>query len=218
MILQEAAQIVSSRPLAVGSAPKDLLVGRARAGMPTVHLETGQQLVKRFKAVQQPKEEFWDRWVKEIFPSLLKQRKWYKYKRDARIGDVVLRKDKTAAGQTYKYARIIGVHVGSDGKVRSADVEYKVTGKSKFHVTTRLIHKLVMVVPMEEQLMEDPENLEDEQRSRKEEINIQEGPGGDNIGEVVREKEPEPENPAKTAPALQYLVRMCLPKKTRRGC
>ncbi len=36
--------------------------------------------------------------MKEIFPSLLKQKKWYKYKRDAKIGDVVLRKDKTTAG------------------------------------------------------------------------------------------------------------------------
>jgi hypothetical protein len=46
-----------------------------------------------------------------------------------RVGDIVLRKDETAAGQTYKYARIISVHVGSDGRVRSADVEYKVPGE-----------------------------------------------------------------------------------------
>jgi hypothetical protein len=34
------------------------MMGRARAGMPAVHFETGQQLVKRFKIVQQAKEEF----------------------------------------------------------------------------------------------------------------------------------------------------------------
>ncbi len=78
-------------------------------------------------------------------------RKWYKYKRDAKVGDVVLRKDETAAGQTYEYARIISIYVGLDGKVRSADLEYKVPGKSKFRVTTRPIHKLVLVVPVEEQ-------------------------------------------------------------------
>jgi hypothetical protein len=94
--------------------------------------------------------------VKEIFPSLLKQRKWYKYKRDTKVGDVVLRKDEAAAGQTCKYARIIGLHVGSDGKVRSADVEYKIPGESKFRVTTRPIHKLILVVPVEEQTMEEP--------------------------------------------------------------
>jgi hypothetical protein len=36
--------------------------------MPNVQFETGQLLLKRFKAVQEAKEEFWDRWVKEIFP------------------------------------------------------------------------------------------------------------------------------------------------------
>ncbi len=128
--------------------------------------------MKRFKAVQEANEEFRDRWVKEIFPSLLKQKKWYKNKRDAKVGDVVLRKDETAVGQTYKYARIIGVHVGSDGKVRSADVEYKIPGESKFHVTTRPIHKLVLVVPVEEQTMEEPGDLVED---NDEKANVQEG-------------------------------------------
>ncbi len=43
-----------------------------------------------------------------------------------------MRKNETAAGQKYKYMRIVGVHVGSDGKVRSADVEYKIPGETKF--------------------------------------------------------------------------------------
>jgi hypothetical protein len=68
--------------------------------MPVAQFETGRQLVKRFRVVQEANEEFWERWVKEVFPSLLKQRKWFKYKRDARVGDVVLRKGKTAARQT----------------------------------------------------------------------------------------------------------------------
>jgi hypothetical protein len=42
----------------------------------------------KVRIVQQAKEEFWDRWVKEVFPSLLKQQKWFKYKRDAKIGDI----------------------------------------------------------------------------------------------------------------------------------
>jgi hypothetical protein len=57
------------------------MMARTRAGMPAVHFERGQQLVKKFKMAQQAKEEFWERWVKEIFPSLLKQGKLYKYKK-----------------------------------------------------------------------------------------------------------------------------------------
>ncbi len=81
-ILQQAVRIVNSRPLAIGLwsegdplSPEDLMMGRAGKGMPVVHFEMGHQLIKRLKVVQRAKEEFWDRWVKELFPSLLKQRK-----------------------------------------------------------------------------------------------------------------------------------------------
>ncbi len=89
-----------------------------------------------------------------MFPSLLKQRNWFKFKRDVKVGDVVLRKGKTEAGQTYKYARLLKVHEGLNGKVRSADVEYQVPGESKFRGSTRPIHKLVLMSPVQEQTTE----------------------------------------------------------------
>ncbi len=64
---------------------------------------------------------------------------------------MVLRKDETAAGQTYKYAKATKVHTSTDGKVRAADIEYKLPGESVFRTTTRPIHKLVLIVPIEEQ-------------------------------------------------------------------
>ncbi len=69
------------------------------------------------------------------------------------MGDIVLRKDETAAGQTYKYAKVIKVHISTDGKVRAADIEYKLPGESVFRTTTRPKHKLVLVVPIEEQVV-----------------------------------------------------------------
>jgi hypothetical protein len=62
--------------------------------------------------VQEAKVEFWDRWVQGVFPSLLQQRKWFKFKRDVKVGDVVLPKGKTEAGQTYLYVRVLKVHEG----------------------------------------------------------------------------------------------------------
>jgi hypothetical protein len=67
------------------------------------------------------------------------------------------------AGQTYKYARIVNVHRGMDGKVRAADVENKVPGESKFRMTTRPIHKLVLIVPVEEQTMEEAEERDSQE-------------------------------------------------------
>ncbi len=82
---------------------------------------------------------------------MLKQSKWKRDKRDLKVGDIVLRKDETAAGQTYKYAKVVRVHTSADGKVRAAEMEYKLPGESVFRTTTRPIHKLVLVVPAEEQ-------------------------------------------------------------------
>jgi hypothetical protein len=139
--------------------------------------------VKRFKAVQQAKQEFWDRWVKEVFPSLLKQLKWYKYKRDAKVGDIVLRKDETEAGQTYKYVRVTNVHIGTDGKVRAADIEYKVPRESKFRTTTSLIHKLVLVILVEEQTMEEKEKQGGQERNEEGQEKEDEAPRSLRIGE-----------------------------------
>ncbi len=86
-----------------------------------------------------------------MFPEKLRQSKWKREKRDLRVGDIVLRKDETAAGQTYKYAEVIKVHASSDDRVRAADIEYKLPGESVFRTTTRPIHKLVLVIPVEEQ-------------------------------------------------------------------
>ncbi len=124
----------------------------------------------------------------EIVPSLVKQRKWYK--REAKVGNVVLRKDETAAGRTYKYSRVVGVHIGLDGRVRSADVEYKIPGESKFHVTTRPIHKLILMVPVEEQTMEEPgDQMEEEEEESKAQGSTNDGDVKENFdeGEVAAE-------------------------------
>jgi hypothetical protein len=128
------------------------MLGRAKPGQVEVKLESGKKLTKRFEDVQRAQQEFWKRWIEEVFPQRLKQSKWKLEKRDLKTGDIVLRKDETAAGQTYKYAKVVKVHAGTDGKVRAADIEYKLPGESVFRMTTRPIHKLVLIIPVEEQV------------------------------------------------------------------
>jgi hypothetical protein len=41
--------------------------------------------------------------------------------------------------------------MGMDGMVHSADAEYKFHKESKFRITTRPMHKLILVVPVDEQ-------------------------------------------------------------------
>jgi hypothetical protein len=158
-VLAEAVQKINSRLLTWNPRPEgeplcvqDLMLGWAKPGQAEVKFESGKKLTKRFENVQRTQQEFWKRWIEEIFPEKLRQSKWKQEKRDLKVGDVVLRKDETAAGQTYKYAKVTKVHTSVDGKVRAADIEYKLPGESVFRTTTRPIHKLVLVVPIEEQV------------------------------------------------------------------
>jgi hypothetical protein len=153
-LLVEAVQKINSPPITRNPRPEgeplcvqDLMLGRAQPGQ----VETGKQLTRRFENVQRTQQEFWKKWIEEVFPEMLKQHKWTRDKKDLKVGDIVLRKDETAAGQTYKYARVTKVHVSTDGRVRAADIEYKLPGEAVFRTTTRPIHKLVMVLPVEEQ-------------------------------------------------------------------
>jgi hypothetical protein len=157
-LLAEAVQKINSRPITWNPRPEgeplcvqDLMLGRAKPGQVEVKFETGKKLTRRFENVQRTQQEFWRRWIEEVFPERLKQSKWKQDKRDLKVGDVVLRKDETAAGQTYKYSKVVRVHTSTDGKVRATDIEYKLPGESVFRTTTRPIHKLVLVVPVEEQ-------------------------------------------------------------------
>ncbi len=159
-VLAEAVQKINSRPFTWNPRPEgeplcvqDLMLGRAKPGQAEVKFESGKKLTKRFENVQRTQQEFWKRWIEEVFPEKLRQSKWRQEKGDLKVGDVVLRKDETAAGQTYKYAKVIKVHTSVDGKVRAADIEYKLPGESIFRTTTRPIHKLVLVIPVEEQAL-----------------------------------------------------------------
>jgi hypothetical protein len=208
-LLAEAVQKINSRPItrnprAEGEplCVQDLMLGRAKPGQVEVKFETGKKLTRWFENVQRTQQEFWKRWIEEVFPERLKQSKWKQDKRDLKVGDVVLRKDETAAGQTYKYAKVVRVHTSADGKVRAADIEYKLPGESVFRTTTRPIHKLVLVVPIEEQDIagdqaeeedaeaEQPAPLEPEPVQQKETKTAEMAP--------LAIKEPEPAHQEKT--------------------
>jgi hypothetical protein len=95
---------------------QDLMLGRAKPGQVEVKFETGKQLTRRFENVQRTQQDFWKRWIEEVFPEMLKQSKGKRDKRGLKVGDIVLRKDETAAGQTYKYAKVVRVHAVRMGK------------------------------------------------------------------------------------------------------
>jgi hypothetical protein len=161
-ILFEAAVIVNSRPIGIAGRDSDLeagtpitplhlMLGRATIEAPQMDFNTDFNLTRRLQFVDEVKREFWHKWRAIVFQGLDRSYKWRQDQRDSQVGDVVLLKDETAAGDTYKLARVVEVFRNTqDARVREVTVAYKNFNEKSFRTSTRPIHKIVLVVPAED--------------------------------------------------------------------
>jgi len=175
-ILSEAALIVNSRPIGIAGregdmeaggpiTPLHLMMGRATIAAPKVTFEDSFSLTRRLQFVESVKAEFWNKWKAIVFQGLDKSYKWRKEHRDMKVGDVVLLKDETNASSSYRIAKISEVlPTTQDDKIRKVVVVYKNPNEKDFRRSTRPIHKLVLVVPVEDGEAswerQDPPNIE----------------------------------------------------------
>ena len=169
-ICSEAANLVNERPLGLIPdldsdinvlTPNCLLLGRASASNPNVwNADVQVSLKTRGQVVSSVVEQFWVHWVQLFAPTLVYRRKWHESQRDLKIGDVVLVLDHDTFKGSYRLAIVTEVWPSRDGRVRKVTVSYKhyKTGE-KVHVykganftsVLRYCHKLVLLVPIEEQ-------------------------------------------------------------------
>ena len=165
----EAANLVNERPIGrhptspddgTYLCPNDLLLGRSRPRIPSGPFTETSSLRQRFEFVQGIINRFWKKWTVDYFPSLIVRQKWHISKRNVKEGDVVLIADSNAVRGQWKIARVSKTFPGKDGKVRNVELQYKngrkreplKTYKGQGYVTIdRPVHKLVVIVPVEEQ-------------------------------------------------------------------
>jgi hypothetical protein len=100
-VMQEVALIVNMRPLL-----EFLLWRRGQNGRLLCRSYIGplHRVAKRLWEIQKIKKEFWEEWTRTIFQNNAIQYIWRVPRRDIQVRDVVLWKDETATGRTYKYA------------------------------------------------------------------------------------------------------------------
>ncbi|NRA93174.1 MAG: hypothetical protein HRU26_10915 [Psychroserpens sp.] len=164
-VLYEIAQVMNCRPLGIyhkpGTDPLDggpvtpnhLLLGRATGAIPELKFENVTH-VKRMKFAQETVEEFWVKWKQIVFHSLVPQFKWHKAHRNIAVGDVVLINDELAKVGEFKLGQVMVVKAsGKDGLIRSVEVRCvsRSDGKASFCYLNRPVHKLCVIVPIEEQ-------------------------------------------------------------------
>jgi hypothetical protein len=163
-VLKEAAYVVNSRPLGKNTDDPDdggpitanhLLMGRSGRDVPMMKFLTKPTLTRRLQLVDEIQKDFWNKWMKVVAQEKILTGKWRKTHRDSQVGDVILLKEETMASQHYRMGIISKVLKGEDGRVRTVDVKYRNPGEKVFRTTTRTVHKVVTLVPVDLEPEED---------------------------------------------------------------
>jgi hypothetical protein len=162
-IVAEAAQMVNSRPIARNSddpssggpiTPLHLQLGRATIEVPQVRFEESSQLTRRLQYVEEVKKQFWAKWMQQVFQGRVLAQQWRKPKRDVMTGDVVMLAEAEAEDPVYHLGKVESVKPGEDGHVRTVSIQYTNPGRnpqerSPMKLTTRPIHKIAVIVPVD---------------------------------------------------------------------
>ncbi len=162
-VVAEAAQVVNSRPIARNTGdpetggpitPLHLQLGRATVEVPKMRFEEAPRLTQRLQFIEEAKRQFWKKWMQQVFIGRMLNHKWTKSVRNVAVGDIVYLAEAENGDPTYRLGQIVEACPGEDGCVRTVRVQYTNPGKpegrrSPPKTTTRLIHKVAVVVPAE---------------------------------------------------------------------
>ena len=166
-VMFEVVNILNERPIGmkngasnVGGSylcPNDLILGRASVRVPEGLFDNNANIKTRQNFINTIVNTFWKKWMRYYFPTLVIQQKWHCDGRNLKIGDIVLVKDSNAIKGSWKLAEVCEVLPSSDGKIRDVQIKYKIQGEEGDYEgqqdmkVYRSVHKLVLILPLEEQ-------------------------------------------------------------------
>ena len=164
----EAANLVNERPIGRHPTspddesylcPNDLLLGRSTSRVPSGPFGQTDNPRRRYEFIQKVVNNFWRKWTRDYFPSLIIQQKWHTAKRNLKTGDIVLIQDSNQIRGQWKLGKVCEVFPGEDGRVRKVQVSYKnpkpgepphkYTGRG-YVTVERSVNRLVLLLPVDE--------------------------------------------------------------------
>ncbi|KAJ8039805.1 hypothetical protein HOLleu_13921 [Holothuria leucospilota] len=158
-VFSEVSNSMNSRPIGQHPTspeegtylcPNNLLLGRSSVENPGGPWNDGGGHSKRLRFIQLLIDDFWRRWTRYYFPTLIVRKKWHTGKRNLQIGDYVLVQDNGARRGQWRTGRVSKVYPDDDGLVRK--VELKTCSESgTMSYIRRAIQGLVLLIPVEEQ-------------------------------------------------------------------
>ncbi|XP_024118967.1 uncharacterized protein LOC112140289 [Oryzias melastigma] len=153
-LMAEVVAIMNARPLIPVSSDPDnpqvlspsiLLTQKSGVSPPLADFSEKDMFTKQWRQVQALANQFWTRWRKEYLPCLQGRQKWTTLRKDLKVGDVVLLKDKAAERNHWPMARIKNTFPGSDGHIRQVEVNTIDQGRVK--TFSRPITEVVLLIP-----------------------------------------------------------------------
>ena len=143
----EIEAMLNSRPLTpISTDPNDLpvltpghfLIGDTFTNIRERDLRTIQPShLSNWQRIHQLKQEFWSRWYREYLNELTSRSKWYKGKHGIREGTIVILREDNVPPMHWPLGRVIKVHPGADGIIRTATV------KTATSILDRVVKRLI---------------------------------------------------------------------------
>ena len=118
-VLFEIANLVNERPIGILNSqidnisylcPNDLLLGRASNRVPSGPFNDKCSPKRRYLFIQLLVNNYWKKWMREYFSSLLIRQKWHTQKRNVQVKDIVLIRDLNVVRGEWRLGEVVRIH------------------------------------------------------------------------------------------------------------
>ena len=138
-LLAKITYTVNSRPLGLANispsslqedhmmplTPNMLLLARSSNISPPLMYSGEERFCARLAYVAQVEKEWWDRWIKQVLPTLFSYKKWKTKKENIEVGELVMIRYPGQFKDDYCLAKVIKADPDDDSLVRKVTVTYK---------------------------------------------------------------------------------------------
>jgi hypothetical protein len=115
----------SGDPETIGPiTPLHPLLGKASVEVPKMKLDEALCLTQRLQFIALAKEQFWAKWMPQVFSGRMLSHKWTKTEQSVAVGDVVYLAEAENDDPTYRLGVVEEVKLGEDGCVRTISIRY----------------------------------------------------------------------------------------------
>ena len=138
-LLAKITYSINSRPLSLADTSANsqqedvmlpltanhLLLGKATIDVPDMEYDERNKFSARLSYVQEVYKSWWDRWIRDVLPTLVPCKRWKDIKNNVRKGDIVMMHYSGNLKNDYRLARVLEVFPDARGLVRTVKVGFR---------------------------------------------------------------------------------------------